>query len=304
MNDPSVASPVISICIVNLNAADFLRQCLLNLPAALTGLDYEVIVVDNDSTDGSPEMIESDFPWVHLIRNPQNLGYTRPMNQALKAARGNYLVQLNPDTLPKPSAFTRLYDFMESHPEAGICTPKVLNRDGTLQYQCRRSAARPWDVVTYFTGLWRLFPKSRTFSRYLMTYLPENEIAEVEAVSGSCMIIRREVIEQIGYLDETFFAYQEDADFCFRARAAGWKIFYVPTAEVIHYGGRGGSGSQPYRAIMEWHRSYYRYYRKHLAKDYSLLINGFMYLAMLVKLGMSLTKALVSKEKVVGTKKP
>ncbi|KPL82927.1 hypothetical protein SE15_10415 [Thermanaerothrix daxensis] len=275
-----------------------------NLPAALPDLDFEVIVVDNGSSDDSLRMLEEEFPWVYLIRNSQNMGYTRPMNQALRLAKGRYLVQLNPDTLPQPGAFSTLYFFMESHPEAGICTPKVLNRDHTLQYQCRRSAARPWDVITYFTGLWRLFPKNRLFGRYLMTYLPEDEIAEVEAVSGSCMMIRRGVIEQIGYLDETFFAYQEDADFCFRARQAGWKIYYVPMAEVIHFGGKGGSSSEPYRAIFEWHRSYYYYYRKHLAKEYSFVINGFMYMAMAVKLIISLLRACFSKEKVVGTKKP
>lgn len=137
-----------------------------------------------------------------------------------------------------------------------------------------------------------------------MTYLPDDQIAEVEAVSGSCMFIRREVINQIGYLDERFFAYQEDADFCYRAREAGWKIFYVPIAEVIHFGGQGGSKTQPYRAIYEWHRSYYLYYRKHLAKNYIFIINWLMYTAMGLKLTISLLRALLSSNKTVGTPKP
>lgn len=299
-----MAAPQISFCIVNLNAREYLRACLERLPAAATRISWEVVVVDNGSTDGSPEMLKAEFPYVHLIRNANNLGYTRPMNQALQAAHGDYLVQLNPDTLPGRESFDRLYFFMQANPQVGICSPKVLNRDGTLQRQCRRSAARPWDVITYFAGLDRLFPNNPLFGRYLLTYLPEDEIAEVEAVSGSCMMIRRAVIEQIGYLDERFFAYQEDSDFCFRARQAGWKVYYYPLAEVIHFGGLGGSRSQPYRAIVEWHRSYYRYYRKHLARDYFFLVNWMMYGGMVMKMMISLVAAFFSREKVVGSKKP
>jgi len=204
----------------------------------------------------------------------------------------------------KPGAFDAMVAFMEQTPEAGICTPRVLNRDGTLQKQCRRSAARPWDAITYFSGLSRRFPKSKVFARYLMTYLDENETNEVEAVSGSCMFIRREVIDQIGYLDELFFAYQEDADFCFRARQAGWKIFYLPSAEIIHFGGQGGSRVEVYHSIYQWHRSYFLYYRKHLARDYFFLLNWFVYTTLAVKLLINLTTTMLRKEKFAGTRKP
>ena len=299
-----MSQPDISICIVNLNAREYLRNCLLSIPQASQHLDWEVILVDNGSSDGSVQMIQEEFPHFRLISNHKNLGYTRPMNQALWVAQGKYLIQLNPDTRLHPSAFEKLYEFMESNPHIGICTPKVLNRDGSLQLQCRRSAARPWDTITYFIGLSRLFPSNRIFARYLMTYLPEDQIAEVEAVSGSCMFIRRKVVEQIGFLDEQFFAYQEDADYCYRARQAGWKIYYFPFAEVTHYGGQGGSRTEPYRAIIEWHRSYFLYYRKHLAEEYFFLINWLMYLAMAGKLGLNLIRAFLSKEKIVGTPKP
>ncbi len=296
--------PQFSFCIVNLNARDYLHGCLNQLPAAAQDLHWEVVVVDNGSSDGSLEMLDNDYPWVHQIRNNHNRGYTLPMNQALRAARGEFLVQLNPDTLPHQRAFNTLHEFMQSNPQAGICTPKVLNRDGSLQMQCRRSAARPWDVITYFSGLNRRFPHNPRFGRYLLTYLPEDETAEVEAVSGSCMVIRRAVVDQIGYLDEAFFAYQEDADFCFRARQAGWKIYYYPHSQITHFGGMGGSRNQPYRGIYEWHRSYYLYYRKHLTRDYFFLVNGLMYLAIAGKLGFSLLKAFFSREKIVGTPKP
>jgi hypothetical protein len=264
----------------------------------------EVIVVDNGSLDGTLEMVQSEFPDVRLIKNERNFGYTAPMNQALREADGAYLVQLNPDTLVKEGAFAAVHQYLEQHPETGICSPKVLNRDRTLQKQCRRSAARPWDTLTYFLGLSRIFPKSRLFGRYLLTYLEEDQINEVEAVSGSCMFIRRAVVKQIGYLDERFFAYQEDTDFCMRARKAGWKVEYVPLGEVIHLGGQGGAKVEVYRSIIAWHRSYHLYYAKHLAGDYFFVINWFMYAAIYLKLGLALLITFFKREKIAGTPKP
>ena len=303
-DQPTGPAPDLSICIVTLNAGSYLRDCLNSLRENTRQTSYEVIVVDNGSTDGTAELLAGEFPEVRLIQNAENLGYTHPMNQALRAGRGHCLVQLNADTLVHPGAFDTLLAFMEEHPEVGICGPKVLNRDGSLQQQCRRSAARPWDVITYFSGLWKLFPRSPLFGRYLLTYLDEDETNPVEAVSGSCMLIRREVIDAIGWLDEAFFAYQEDTDFCFRARQAGWKVFYVPQARITHFGGQGGSGHQPYRAIYHWHRSYLIYYRKHLARDYFFLVNWLMYAGMALKLGLALSANLLRREKVVGTRKP
>ena len=300
----SAPIPELSFCIVNLNAGSYLRGCLDSLTQAAGGLSYEVIVVDNGSTDDSIAVLRQNYPEVRVIENQTNTGYTRPMNQALKAARGRFLVQLNPDTISHPGAFPILRNWMLAHPETGILSPKVLNRDGTFQRQCRRSAARPWDVVTYFSGLWKLFPRSRFWGRYLMSYLPEDQPCEVEAVSGSCMFIRRTLLEQIGYLDEVYFAYQEDTDFCFRARQAGWKVVFQPEAKITHFGGQGGSTFQPVQGIYQWHHSYYLYYRKFLAKDYFFLVNGLMYLGMALKLGSSLLANLLRRNKVVGTRKP
>ena len=300
----ALSSPDISLCIVSNKVKGLLSDCLNSIYRQTAKYTFEVILVDNKSDDGTVEMIRSDFPLVRLIQAPSDMGYTWPMNQALKQAQGRYCVQLNPDTVVIDQAFDRLVDFMESHPEVGICTPKVLNRDGTLQKQCRRSAARPWDVLTYFSGLYRLFPKNHLFGGYLQTFIGEDEIHAVEAVSGSCMFMRRDMIEQVGYLDERFFAYQEDADYCFRARQAGWQIYYVPLAKIIHYGGQGGSRVHPYRSIYQWHLSYYRYYRKNLAIDYFFLLNWLFYGLMAAKLGLGLVAAFISKDKYVGSRKP
>ena len=297
-------TPDISICITNYNARDFLRACLASIYGTVDTLSFEIIVVDNFSADGAPEMLRKEFPAVKLITNDGNTGFTRPYNQAMRLAQGHYVVMLNPDTLIFPNAIAELAKFLDTHLEVGIVSPKVLNRDKTLQKQCRRSEARPWDAICYFSGLSRLFPNDKRFAGYLMTYLDENQTHEAEAVSGSCMMIRREVIEQIGYLDENFFAYQEDSDYCRRARLAGWKIFYHPSAQIIHYGGEGGSKVQPFRTIYEWHRSYYLYFRKHFARDYFFLFNWIYYLAMFSKLALSLFVNLFRKKKVVSTPKP
>jgi len=293
----NVANVELTICIVSFQARDYLQKCLTSIFENPPAGAFEVIVVDNHSTDGTVEMVKKHFQNIHLIENPENRGFTAPMNQALHAGHGKYLLQLNPDTVVLPNAFNHLIEFMESHPQVGICGPKVLNDDSTLQKPCRRGESRPWAVITYFMGLSTLFPKSKFFGGYLMSYMDENEIHEAAGVSGSCMLIRRKLIDQIGYLDERFFAYQEDADFCFQARKTGWKIYYVPTAQITHYGGRGGSHVYPYRSILEWHRSYWLHYRKNMAGDYLFLFNWIYYVAIALKLVLALFLYLFRKGK-------
>lgn len=291
------------MCIVSYRVRDLLRDCLQSLYQN-TCVRFEVIVVDNASHDGVAEMLQQEYPEIRLVENQDNAGYTRPMNQALRLGRGRYLLQLNPDTLIMPQAIDRLVDFMDQHAQVGICGPKVLNRDLTLQKPCRRGEPRPWAVLTYFLGLSALFPRSPLFSQYLMTYLDEDETHAVDGVAGSCMLARRAMFDQIGYLDERYFAYQEDADICFRARQAGWKVYYMPEAQIIHFGSLGGSRVQPYRSIFEWHRSYFIYYRRHLAKDYFFIFNWFYYLAMGIKLLWALGVNFVRADKFAGSRKP
>jgi len=296
-------TPVVSICILTYQARDYLRQCLQSL-AENTALDYEVIVVDNGSQDQVAQTVEQEFPGVRLIQNQSNEGYTKPMNQAMRVGTGRYLCQLNPDTLILPGAIDRLVDFMDNHLEVGICGPKVLNRDLTLQKPCRRGESRPWAVISYFTGLARLFPQSPRFGQYLMSYMDEDQTHPVAGVAGSCMLIRRELVEQIGYMDEQFFAYQEDADYCLRAHQAGWEVVYMPEAQIIHYGGMGGSRVEPYRSILEWHRSYYLFYKKHYAREYFFLFNWMYYFLMFIKLCLALLVNFLRKDKFAGSRKP
>jgi len=295
-----VADIDISICVVTFKARDYLRECLVSLSENTRRIRSEVIVVDNGSHDGTKELIESEFPTTRFIENEVNAGFTRPMNQAMRISSGRYLLQLNPDTVILENALEKMVNFMDEHQDIGICGPKVLNRDLTLQKSCRRGESRPWAVISYFLGLARLFPDRKFFGEYQMSYMEEDEIHPVAGVAGSCMVIRRDVIARIGYLDELFFAYQEDADFCFRARESGWKVYYYPEAQIIHYGGKGGSRVHPYRSIYEWHKSYWLYYRKNLAKDYFFLLNWLFYGVMVIKLLISLLLNAIRREKFAG----
>jgi GT2 family glycosyltransferase len=294
----------LSICIVSFMTRELLRDCLNSINNQPSIYSTEIIIVDNGSSDGTLEMLKTDFPQIQLIQNSKNLGFTYPMNQALRAAQGRYLVQLNPDTLMIEDALRELFIFMQAHPEVGICGPKVLNRDGTLQKQCRRGEPRPLAVIGHFLRLGKIFPKNKSLNEYLLNYLDEDEANPVAGVAGSCMMIRREVIDQIGYLDEQYFAYQEDADYCRRARDAGWQVYYLPTAKIIHFGGQGGSRVQPVRSIIEWHRSYWIYYRKHLAREYFFLFNWFYYGLIGLKLSLALIINFFRKEKFAGPRRP
>ena len=274
----------LSICLVPLNALYYLEPLLASIEQYSSGLTYEVIVVDNGSTDGTADWIKEHHPEISLTRNQANLGFTRGNNQAMEMAKGDFILLLNPDTFLTEDCFGPQLDFLRENPDVGITIPKVLNADGSFQQQSRRGDARPIEVFGYFLKLGKLFPQNKALNGYLQSWLPEDEVAEVKAVSGSCMFIRREVYEKIGGLDERFFAYQEDSDYCLRARQAGWKVMYVPLSSIIHYAGEGGSKNNPYHSIFQWHRSYYLYYRKHFSREHFFLFNWFYYLVMIAKL--------------------
>lgn len=278
----------LSICILTLNSRDFLRQCLNSIRQYPPTGEYEILVADNGSNDGTIEMLQVEFPEVQVILNEANLGFTKPNNQMLRQAKGDFLLLLNPDTLLPEDCFNAQLDFLKTHPDVGVSIPKVLNADGSFQKQSRRGEATPVEVVGYFFKLGKIFLKSKALNGYLQSWLPEDEIAEVKAVSGSCMFIRRKTWEEVGDFDEQFFAYQEDSDYCKRARGQGWKVMFVPISRIIHYGGEGGSKAQPVNSIYQWHRSYFRYYRKHFAKDHFFLFNWFYYFLMAGKLTIAL----------------
>lgn len=263
----------LSIIIVNYNVKEFLKNLLHSIQKAAQNLSIEIIVVDNASDDGSVEMIKEKFPDVILIANEKNLGFGRANNIGLKKARGKYFLLINPDTLVAEDTFIKLIEFFETHPEAGMAGCKILNPDGTLQLACRRSFPGPWTSFTKVTGLSNLFPKSKLFARYNLTYLDENQTYEVDAISGSFMMLRKEVYEKVGGFDEQFFMYGEDLDLCYRIQKAGYKIFYVHTTQIIHY-----KGESTKRSSLDETRVFYNamhlFVKKHFAS--SLIVEAIL----------------------------
>jgi len=227
----------ISIIIVNYNVKEFVLNLLESLKKAVVSLNTEIIIVDNASDDGSVEVLKDKHPDIKLISNKKNVGFGAANNQALEIAVGNYFLLINPDAIVKENTLTEMISFFESNSLAGIAGCKVLNPDGTLQLACRRGFPGPWTSFTKVMGLSKLFPKSKLFAKYNLTYLNENETYEVDAVSGAFLMLRKEVYEKIGGFDKQFFMYGEDLDLCYRAQSEGFKVYYVHSTEVIHYKG-------------------------------------------------------------------
>lgn len=257
----------LSVIIVNFNVKAFLQNCLLSVRKSLEDIPSEIIVVDNASDDGSVEIIKKNFPDVKLIELSENLGFSKANNIGLKIAKGEYICLLNPDTIVEEDTFNTMIQFMESHPEAGMAGCKILNPDGTFQLACRRSFPTPWVAFTKIFGLSALFPKSKLFARYNLTYLDENQTYEVDAISGSFMFLRMDVYEKVGGLDESFFMYGEDLDWCFRIKEAGFKIYYVHSTKIIHFKGESTKRSN-IDEVKHFYNAMRLFVRKHFSGSF------------------------------------
>ena len=228
---------IISVVVVSYNVRDFVKQCLTSLSRAYFDGRVETILVDNDSYDGTVEMVQRRFPQVLVIQNSENRGFAAAANQGIAAATGEYILSLNPDTIVEEKTLQVLVDYLHEHPDVGCVGPKILNSDGSLQQACKRSFPRPWVALTRLLGLARLFPKSRLFGQYNLTYLDPDQTHAVDAVSGSCMCLPRNILEQLGPFDETFFMWGDDLDYCYRIARAGYRVVYHPGTQIIHYQG-------------------------------------------------------------------
>jgi GT2 family glycosyltransferase len=263
-------SPDIGVVIVNYNTRDLLRRCLETVLQSVD-VGLTVCVVDNASGDGSAEMVSQRFPDVQLIANASNVGYPAANNQGLRAlglalqssASPRYALLLNADTELPPDALCNVVAFADSHPAAGVVGPKLVRPDGSLDLACRRSFPTPEVSFYRMTGLARLFPRSRRFGRYNLTYLDPDQTTEVDSVVGAFMLVRREVIDEVGMLDEHFFMYGEDLDWAYRIKAAGWRVYYYPEVTVLHV--KRASSQQNPQAQVEFWRSMRIFYNKHYA---------------------------------------
>ena len=285
----------LSVVILNYNVKSFLEQALRSTLAAMEGLDGEVFVVDNASTDGSVEMVRASFPQVHLIANEENVGFAKGNNIALVKCEGRYILLLNPDTVVHRDTLRTMVDFMDRHPEAGAAGCKILDPDGTLQLACRRGFPTPTVALFKIIGLSALFPKSRLFGRYNLTYLNPDETAEVDAISGSFMMVRREIIRRVGLLDETYFMYGEDLDWFYRIRQAGYKIFYVPATEIVHFKGESSKQVSKTKHLMDFYRAMYIFVRKHLRRRYTFFPEWLLTVGIVLRGLFSLIARLLEK---------
>lgn len=251
----------LSVIIVSWNTRELLRACLQKLQPEVQNIDSEVFLIDNASADGSADMVQNEFPWVHLIRNNDNAGFAKANNQALKQAQGEYVLLLNPDTEVYAGAIETLMQFLDRHPRAGIVAPQLLNSDGSIQRSCRQFPTF-WGMSYELAGLSRLFPKVQKFREYKMLDFDHTIEREVDQPEGACLLLRRQVIQEVGVLDEGFFMLFEEVDWCYRIKQAGWQIWFTPSARVLHHYGQSIKQVKA-RMILSSHRGMYRYWRKH-----------------------------------------
>ena len=254
----------LSVVIVNYKSREPLLACLraLRADAAAADVALETVVVDNDSRDGSPEALAAEFPETRVIVNRENAGYARAVNQGLAATRAPFALVMNPDCETRPGALPALLGHVRKRPRVGLAGPKVLNPDGSLEYSARAFPDHFTFLFNRYSLLTRWFPGNRFSRRYLLTDWDHESAREVDWVSGACMLARREAVEQVGGMDEAFFMFNEDVDWCRRMKQAGWDVTYEPAAVVVHHIGASRSRVAA-RVIWGRHLGMIHYFHKH-----------------------------------------
>jgi GT2 family glycosyltransferase len=285
----------LAIVIVSYNVCELLRRCLQSVRASQGAITYAVCVVDNASSDDSVAMVRAEFPDVRLIANRENVGYPAANNQGLRllgvaseksGGWPRYCLLLNPDTEVPPEAFAEMIGFLDSHPDVGVAGPKLIKPDGKLDLACRRSFPTPSVSFYRMIGFSRLFPKSSRFGRYNMTFLDEDEPAEVDSVVGAFMMVRMDAVKSTGLLDERFWMYGEDLDWAKRMKDADWKVMYYPEVTVLHVKRASSRGSK--RAQNEFYRAMLIFYYKHYYSDTPRMLHWLILLAIALKGGRTL----------------
>lgn len=277
----------LSIIIVSYNTRELLKQTIESIIATVGTLAYEIIVVDNASRDGSAEMIRMEYPGVRLLMNDRNVGFSKANNLGIRQSSGSYVLLLNSDTVVKNNCLSECIRHMGEHPEIGALGPRILLTDGTLDRACKRGFPTPEASLYYFLKLDKKHPMSPKYGKYNMTYLSELERNEVDSLVGAFMMVRRSVIDEVGMLDEDFFMYGEDIDWCYRIKAAGYQNIYFPKAEIIHYKG-ASSRKKRIKTLYEFHRAMLLFYKKHYIREYNIAVTALVYAGIGAKLSAAL----------------
>lgn len=275
-------NPRISVIIVNYNVKDYLEQALISLKRALMNISHEIFVVDNASIDGSVSHVRQRFPEVTLIESEKNVGFGQANNIALKQARGEFMVLINPDTVVQEDTFEKLLQFFETYADAGAATCKIINPDGSFAIDCRHSIPTPAIALWKVLGLSKIFPRSKIFAQYNLTYLNPDDTYPVPAISGSFMMIKKQVLDKVGHFDERFFMYCEDIDLCHRINLEGYKIYYVPTSQIIHYKGESTKKNN-IDYVITFNKALYQFFKKYHAKKTLFLFRWLIVLGIIVR---------------------
>lgn len=279
----------LSIIILNYNTRELTLKALRSVYASRTGYQFEVILIDNASSDSSVEKIREEFPQVRLIENQENVGFAKANNQGMRIATGRYILLLNSDTIVQADTLEIMIRFMDEHPDVGASGCKVILPDGSLDKACRRGFPTPSASFYYAFGISKLFPHVPRFNQYQLGYLNPDEEYPVDCLVGAFMLVRRKAIDEVGLLDEQFFMYGEDVDWCYRIKQAGWTNYYYPKTHIIHYKG-ASSRKRPLKIVYEFHRAMYLFHRKHFRSRYSLPTNLLVYGGIGLKLAMAVLK--------------
>ncbi len=298
--------PKVSIVIVNWRTPELLRGCLKSLSNDEHKDSFEIYVVDNASGDKSLSILSDEFPYVNVVANGKNVGFSKACNQVIPITSGEYVLLLNPDTVVLDDAVSKLATFLDHNEKCGAVGPKILNDDGSLQLACRRAFPSPEAAFFRLTYLSKLFPRHPLFAKYNMTYMDPELAAPVDALSGSCMMVRKKVVDKIGLLDEDIFMFGEDIDWCWRIKKADWQVFYNPQAVIYHSHG-AASRLRPIGTTFDLHKGMEVFYRKHLAQNYWPIFNQLVYtsirLRALIFVMVNLIKARMPKTDKVALKK-
>jgi GT2 family glycosyltransferase len=284
----------LSIIIVNYNVKYFIEQAIYAVQNALKNIDAEIIVVDNNSIDGSVEMLQQKFPNVILIANKDNKGFSTANNQGIKISKGEYVLLLNPDTVVQEDTFEKTIRFMDKHPDAGALGVKMLDGKGNFLPESKRGLPTPMVAFYKTFGLSSLFPKSKTFNRYHLGFLDEDKTHEVEVLAGAFMLLRRSVLDKIGLLDEDFFMYGEDIDLSYRVIKAGYKNYYFPETRIIHY-----KGESTKKGSLNYVRIFYQamiiFAQKHYSPQQARLYTFFIRIAVYLRAILATVNRVISK---------
>lgn len=279
----------VSILILNYNTRELTINALRSVYKSETSCSFEIILVDNASKDDSIQHIQAEFPQITLIQNQENVGFAIANNQAMSVAQGRYVLLLNSDTILQPDTLETMLQFMDNHPEVGAAGCKLVLQDGSLDKACKRGFPTPSASFYYAFGIAKLFPRVPRFNQYQLGYMDPDDAYPVDCLVGAFMFVRRAAIDQVGMLDEEFFMYGEDIDWCYRIKQAGWVNYYYPKTQILHLKG-ASSRRKPVKIVYEFHRAMWLFHRKHYKQRYSFLVNGLVYGGIGVKLALALLK--------------